>query len=124
MTMPSTISGKLREIFGRDRNSITIAHSDDRGQTRNIQFNLKEGEQGGEDFVTFTSIAESDREWIAVARDSSKKLYDFCERSTFFEGDSLKDMNHPLTRALITTDMIFEGSELLTLLTDFSRRRD
>jgi len=103
---------KLREIFGTDRYSITVQPE----VTKNLKFNLKQGEQGGEDAIQYVSITESDSEWIAVARNSDKTIYDLFERSTFFNGSTLRMAIHPLTRAPVKTDMIIQGKALLDLL--------
>jgi len=77
---------------------------------------------GGQDLVTYESIAGSTAEWIAVMRQANPAIYDVMLNSTYerlMTGDNsirLATGRHPISRIPISDELTVRGQELLTLL--------
>ncbi len=106
------ITAKLREIFGTERYSITIDHTSGRIKKK-IRLDLAPGDNGGRDSISYESIHESQKEWIALANNPEKTIYKLYECTSIYNDDVIW---HPETRARLTEDMVIRGQNLLDLL--------
>ncbi|MET3106508.1 hypothetical protein AAKU67_001220 [Oxalobacteraceae bacterium GrIS 2.11] len=107
-----TIRRTLRERFV-SAEQITINQRNEDGGSTEIVFNMEDRQ----DKLMCHPVATSEKEWIAVQRNTGARDYDLFEASSFYnEHKALRYAAHPYTKARMEDLHIIAGQELLDLL--------